>query len=107
MKYLGLITKTVHCKNDEPRQCSYELARYVDRNYGHPRIAFVGFQPRMVETLSNRFEIRVTDMDQDNIGTEKFGVTIHGPEKTGEHVDWCDIALVTGTTIVNFCYFGH
>jgi len=101
MKYLGLITKTIHCKNDEPRQCSYELARYIERNYSHPRIAFVGFQPRMIETLSKQFDIKVTDMDKANIGTEKFGVTIHSPEKTGEHLDWCDIALVTGTTVVN------
>ncbi len=101
MKYLGLATKTVHCKNEEPKQCSYELVRYIDRNYGHPRIAIVGLQPRMVEALSKQFEIRVTDLDKDNIGNEKFGITIHGPEKTEEHLDWCDIALVTGTTVVN------
>jgi len=137
MKYLRLITKTTHCKNTEPRQCSYELVKYIERNYGRPRVAMVGFQPRMVEALSNRFELKVTDMDQANIGTEKFGVIIHSPERTQEHLNWCDIALVTGTTIVNntidqfripkpvvyygitisgvakllglnhFCYFGH
>ena len=32
---------------------------------------------------------------------EKFGVHIDGPEKTAENLEWCDIALVTGTTIVN------
>ena len=101
MRYLGLITKSVHCKDNEPRECSYELVKYVERNYGRPRIAFVGFQPRMVEALSPRFELRVTDMDQDNIGTEKFGTIIHSPEKTEENLNWCDIALVTGTTIVN------
>jgi len=101
MRYLGLITKSIHCKNNEPRECSYELARYIESNYGHPRVAFVGYQPRMVEALSNSFEIRVTDMDQDNIGTEKSGVTIHDPEKTEEHLDWCDIAVVTGSIVVN------
>jgi len=101
MRYLGLITKSIHCKNNEPRECSYELARYIESNYGHPRVAFVGYQPRMVEALSNSFEIRVTDMDQDNIGTEKSGVTIYGPEKTEEHLDWCDIAVVTGSIVVN------
>ena len=101
MRYLGLITKSVHCKDNEPRECSYELVKYVERNYGRPRIAFVGFQPRMVEALSPKFELRVTDMDQDNIGTEKFGTIIHSPEKTEENLNWCDIALVTGTTIVN------
>jgi len=101
MRYLGLIDKSVHCKDNEPRECSHELVKYMERNYGHPKLAMVGFQPRMVEALSKRFELRVTDMDQNNIGTEKFGVIIHSPEKTQENLNWCDVALVTGTTIVN------
>jgi len=81
---------------------------YIERNYGHPRVAFIGFQPRMVETLSQNFELRVADMARDNIGQEKFGVMIQGPDKTPEHLNWCDIALITGTTIVNdtFSQFG-
>jgi len=91
----------------------------------------------MVEALSKTFEIRVTDMDQTNIGAEKFGITIYSPERAREHLEWCDTAVVTGSTIVNntidrfriskpviyygitisgaakllglnhFCYFGH
>jgi len=101
MRYLGLVDKTVHCKDNEPRECSYELVKYIETNYGHPKLAMVGFQPRMVEALSKEFELRVTDMDEDNIGTEKFGMIIQSPEKTQENLDWCDVALVTGTTIVN------
>jgi len=101
MRYLGLIDKSVHCKDNEPRECSQELVKYIERNYGSPKLAMVGFQPRMVEALSKRFELRVTDMAQDNIGTKKFGTMIHSPEKTQEHLEWCDVALVTGTTMVN------
>jgi hypothetical protein len=101
MRYLGLVNKTVHCRDNEPRECSQELVKYIERNYGRPKIAFIGFQPRMVETLSKKFELRVTDMDHDNIGKEKFGVMIHSPEKTQKNLNWCDIALVTGTTVVN------
>lgn len=101
MRHLGLIDKSVHCKDDEPPRCSHELTKYIERNYGRPKIAMVGFQPRMVEALARRFELRVTDMDVKNIGTEKFGVTIHSPEKTSENLNWCDVALVTGTTVVN------
>jgi len=101
LRYLGLITKTTHCKNDEPRQCGYELAKYIEENFSHPKVAMVGLQPRIVEALSKRFELRVTDMDQANIGTEKFGCTIHGSQRTQEHLEWCDIVLVTGTTVVN------
>lgn len=101
MKYAGLITRSIHCRNEEPRECSYELVKYIERTYGHPKIAFVGFQPRMVETLSPKFELKATDLDKNTISTEKFGIMIHGPEKTQENLQWCDIAVVTGTTVVN------
>lgn len=101
MKHLGLITKTLHCKNNQPRECSYELVRYIEKNYGRPRVAMVGFQPRMIEALAKRFELRVTDMDENNIGKEKFGVRIYDPSQTEGHLEWCDIAVVTGSTVVN------
>ena len=101
MNYLGLINRTVHCKDKQPRECAAELASYIKENYGRPKIAMVGFQPRMVEALAKQFDIRVTDMDEANIGQEKFGVKIDDPDRTKENLEWCDIALVTGTTIVN------
>jgi len=101
LRYLGLVTKTVHCRDNEPRQCSYELVKYLEENYGRPKVAMVGFQPRMVEALAKKFRLKVTDMDQNNIGSEKFGIIIKSLERTQEHLDWCDIALVTGTTLVN------
>ena len=101
MKHLGLIDQTVHCRDNQPRECSRELVSYIEKNYGQPRVAMVGFQPRMVEALAKSFELRVTDMDQANIGQEKFGVRIDDPSQTEENLKWCDIAVVTGTTIVN------
>jgi len=101
MNHLGLVTQTVHCKDNQPRECATELASYIEKSYGQPRVAMVGFQPRMVETLAKQFLIRVSDMNRDNIGQEKFGIKIDDPRQTAENLDWCDIALVTGTTIVN------
>jgi uncharacterized protein (DUF4213/DUF364 family) len=101
MRYLGIIDKTVHCRDDEPRECSSQLVEYITKKYGHPRIALVGLQPRMVEALVKSFPIKVTDMDYANIDTKKFGVTIQSPQKTQEHLDWCDTAVVTGSSIVN------
>lgn len=137
MRCLGLVTKTVHCKDNEPRLCSHELVKHIEKIYGRPQIAMVGLQPRIMEALAKRFPLKVTDMDQANIGQEKFGVMIDSPERTSQHLAWCDIAIVTGTTVVNdtidqfriakpvtfygitisgvarllglnhFCYFGH
>jgi hypothetical protein len=101
MRQLGLAAQTVHCKDEQPRECSRKLTRYIEEKYGQPRIAMVGFQPRMVEALAKKFELRVADMDRENIGQEKFGVRVDDPAKTKENLNWCDIAVVTGTTIVN------
>lgn len=101
MRYLGLVSGTVHCKDDEPPRCAQELVKYLMEKYGSRRIALVGFQPRMAEALSRQFELRVTDLDEENIGQEKYGVRICGPEKTHAHLEWCDLAMVTGTSIVN------
>ena len=102
MRCLKLADRTVHCKNKEPRECSEKLAVYIKEKFGNPdKIAIVGFQPRMVETLGKSFKIRVTDLDSDNIGKEKFGIYIEDADKTEENLEWCDLALVTGTTTVN------
>jgi hypothetical protein len=101
MRQLGLIDQTVHCKDKQPRECSHELAKHIEETYGQPRVAMVGFQPRMVEAMAKKFELKVTDMDQENIGQKKFDVRIGGPNQTEENLNWCDIAVVTGTTIVN------
>ncbi len=101
MRYLGLIDMSIHCKDNEPIECSRNLVEYVMKKYGQPKIAMVGLQPRMVESLSKSFKIKVTDMDYANINSEKYGVTIQSPEKTKEHLDWCDLIIVTGSTIVN------
>lgn len=101
MNHVGLIDKAVHCKDQEPQQCSLELVGYFREKFGQPKIAMAGFQPRMMEALSEAFPLRVTDLDPDNIGKEKFGIPIEGPRKTRDNLLWCDVALVTGTTIVN------
>ena len=101
MRYLGLIEKTMHCKDNEPKICGAKLPEYITAKYGQPKIAMVGLQPRIVESLSKTFDIKVTDMDPANIGTVKFGVEIQDPQKNQDHIDWCDIAVITGSTIIN------
>jgi hypothetical protein len=101
MRCFGLTDKSIHCKDEEPKECAAKFAELIAEKYGHPKIAVAGLQPRMVESLVKDFEIKVTDMDYANIDKQKFGVTIQSPQKTKENLDWCDIAVVTGSTIVN------
>ena len=101
LRYLNKIDRTIHCRDQEPCECALELAEFIKIYYGTPKIGQIGFQPRMVETLSSLFPLRVLDMDTDRIGTEKFQVTIESPEATDDVIRWADLLLVTGTTITN------
>lgn len=101
MRSLGRCTGTIHCRNEEPRDCARALADYIQERYGRVAVAHVGFQPRMIEALAPRFPLRVLDLDPENIGTKKFGVQIEGPEQTAAAVAEADLLLVTGTVLVN------
>ena len=101
MKHLGMVNQTIHCKDKDPKNCSQELISYIKKEFNKPRVALVGLQPRMLEALSEEFEVRVTDLDEENIGRQKFGIIIDSPEQTEANLNWCDIALVTGTTLIN------
>lgn len=100
--HLGIADKAVHCRDEGPKDCARDLIGVI--RAGSPddsRITLVGCQPRMIETLAAAYSLRVIDLDPDNIGRTISGVTIEGEEMTDEALDWCDIALVTGSTLVN------
>ena len=101
LRRLGLIQKTVHCRDQGPGQCARALADHIQNRYGGVKISIIGFQPRMVETLAAEFPVRILDMDEDNIGEDRFGVTVESPMAAQEAVAWADLLLVTGTTLVN------
>ena len=101
LRHLGVVEGTVHCRDQGPVDCALALADHIEQQYGKVKIAIIGFQPRMVETLAGRFSIRVLDMDPDNIGQNKFGVVVESPTASSSAVDWADLMLVTGTTLVN------
>ncbi len=101
LRHMGLIQGTVHCRDKEPMECAVQLQQYIKAEYDTPKITQIGFQPRFVEMLSGITSLRVIDLDKDNIGTEKSGITVEGPENTDDAVNWADLLLVTGSTIAN------
>ena len=101
LRYMGLAEGTVHCKDKDPPRCSQKLVPFIRERYDPNRIALVGFQPRMAEELSRSFQLRITDMDEENIGKERFGIKIEDPANMSEILKCSDLALVTGTTVVN------
>lgn len=99
---LKMTDRTIHCKDDGPKKCSIELVKMIEEEYGNPKIALFGLQPAMAEALSQKFELRIFDLDYDNIGREKFGTMVESGDCDMEKVeDWADLFLVTGSTLCN------
>jgi len=101
MRWLGLCDRTVHCRNKEPAECAALLGAHIDAKYGGVRIAQVGYQPKIIEALSERFALKVLDLDTDNIGSVRHGAEIIGPEGTDDVLQWAQLLIVTGSTLAN------
>lgn len=102
MSYLGLIDCTIHCKDNEPEDCAIELVTFLKESYDNSKVALIGLQPSFLEQLVSFFEVRVLDLDPKQVGTEKFGVKIEdGKNNLQDVLDWCDVILATGSTLVN------
>lgn len=101
MRNLGLIEGSVHCKDRGPEECGLDMVEFLE-GCKISRIALVGFQPVHARCCSGCHELEILDLDKENIGKEKFGVVVlDGNKKAEEVLKWCDLALVTGTTVVN------
>jgi hypothetical protein len=101
MRYLGQTGCTIHCKDQGPAECSKLIAENIRAAHGQPKIGMVGYQPAMIGALSKEFEMRVLDLDPDNIGQVRHGAMIEGGEATEDVMRWADLLLVTGTTLAN------
>jgi hypothetical protein len=97
-RHLNFCDSTVHCRDGEPLECACSLE---DALGAANRVLLVGYQPRFFEKLASRYVLRAVDMDGDNIGSVKCGVTVEGPEKSEDAVAWCDVIFATGSTLVN------
>ena len=102
MKHLGKCDKTIHCKNDEPEKCAEKFLSHLKENMPNKKILLVGFQPSILEHIKDDFELRVLDLNEEVVGTKRYGVLIeNGIDDFNDAVNWCDIILCTGSTICN------
>ncbi|MCD6271699.1 MAG: hypothetical protein J7K30_02360 [Deltaproteobacteria bacterium] len=106
MRYLGAAEKTIHCKNEEPELCAREISNAIIDKYGaYIKIGIVGFQPAIIDNFAKSLtaqNVKVIDMDKNNINKKKYGVLIRdGKKMAGELFKISDVILATGSTIVN------
>jgi hypothetical protein len=50
---LGLCCSTVHCKDNQPEECSDDYLEYINKNYKNcKKIGLIGLQPSLLQMLS-------------------------------------------------------
>jgi len=97
-RYLDLCDKTIHCKDAEPLLCANNL---LDAIGPRKNVLLIGYQPRFLEVLISHYNVRVVDLDENNIGSNVSGVVIEPPKMTLEAIEWSDFIFATGSSIVN------
>ena len=103
MRHAGLIEKTIHCKDGDPEICARKFIPYIKENYGNPKTALIGYQPALMENLSEAFDLRVLDLNPENIGKTRFGTRIENGTDSYEDavLHWAELVLCTGSTLCN------
>ena len=102
MKKFGLAENTVHCRGDGPENCAKEMKDVIRAQYNNPKILLVGYQPALLDVLSKAFDLRVLDLDPQNIGAVRYGVRVeNGTEDYDDATGWADLILCTGSTLSN------
>ncbi len=103
---LGLVAHNLRCRHGEALSCGRELVSQIRRRFEDARrVLVVGYQPGVVEALVESLghaSVRVLDHDADIIGRTLHGVRVeNGSADFSGDVRWCDLMLVTGSSVVN------
>ena len=105
LRHLGIVSATLHCKDDDPEKCARQIADHLLKKYSRATVGLIGFNPAIAQRLADTFapdHLRISDLHDANVGQRKFGVEIwDGRERTDELIDAVDVVLLTGTTLVN------
>jgi uncharacterized protein (DUF4213/DUF364 family) len=95
---LRLVDKTIHCKNQEPVECAEKLIEKSKEFFKEgSKILMVGYQPRLAETMKKIFDLRIVDLDHENIESGKC----ESPENTEDLIKWCEGIFATGSCFAN------
>ncbi|MDD5475713.1 MAG: DUF364 domain-containing protein [Syntrophales bacterium] len=99
---LNEMPEALHCKNDDLTRCGdffSDFIRSLPREA--EKVLLVGLQPRLLESLAAQKQVRVCDLNPDNIGLSKCGVFVDGPDRFPYNAQWAEVIFATGSTVVN------
>lgn len=95
---------TIHCIEEEPERCGEEFASYLISKFGKVKVAHIGYQPGHVKAFTKYFgpeNVYVTDLNPENIGSNKFGVKILSGSMNPDILKKVKVACITGSAAVN------
>lgn len=103
MRKLGKCDRSIHCRNNGPEECAEKIVDTLMKTYGPKvKIAQIGYQPAMLEHLAEKFDVRILDLNPENVGEMRYGVKVlDGVKDYEETVQWADLILCTGSTLGN------
>jgi uncharacterized protein (DUF4213/DUF364 family) len=105
LRSLGLLEASLHCRDDDPERCAKELADQAYAKWPNAKMGLIGLNPAIAEALVRTFgvdNVRITDLNRENVGTAKFGVTVwDGRTQTEALISQSRAVIMTGTTLVN------
>jgi hypothetical protein len=87
LRHLGMLEKTLHCRDEEPEQCANEIAAFLKCRHHEGTVGLIGLNPAIAEALTKAFgpdKVRITDLSRDNIGKQKYGVEVWDGRKRTE-----------------------
>ncbi|MBK5201732.1 MAG: DUF4213 domain-containing protein, partial [Spirochaetaceae bacterium] len=85
LRYLNLSTSSIHCKDKEPGLCAIKYLEFLNENYSNKKVLLVGLQPGILSQIKKRGNVRVLDLNPENIGKVKESILIEdGLEKYDE-----------------------
>jgi len=99
---LNEMPEALHCRNDDLMRCGDCFSDYIRAlPQETDKVLLVGLQPRLLESLTAQKQVRVCDLNPDNIGVSKCGVFVDGPDRFADNAQWADVIFATGSTVVN------
>lgn len=106
---LGVVTNTVHCRNESMEECAWKMARHLSERLDEDaKVLIVGYQPAFIEAASEMFgpeRVRVVDLDKEDIRRTVYGIKIADGETDLETmVKDVSFGVVTGSSFVNATY---
>jgi len=105
LNHLNRAEKTIHCRDQEPHECSQEMVKWIRKNSDAEQIGIIGYQPAITEECSKVFgskNVKVTDLNPKLISEYKDGIKIwDGNTDTEKLIKESDLVLATGSSVIN------